>query len=138
MAYTWSNDLATGNEKIDKQHKQLVSALNDLIGACASGQGRAKLNSTLDFLIDYVVQHFADEEKLQQQFNYPGYASHKNLHEAFKINVGELAKSLKTEGATVVLVGKVNSFLGGWLIKHIKQEDMKVAAHIRSVKTQCA
>jgi len=132
MTYTWVKDLETGNEKIDAQHKRLVSALNDLLAACSSGQGRAKLDSTLDFMIDYVIQHFADEEKLQQQYNYPGYANHRNLHEAFKINVAELARKLKTDGATVVLVGKVNSFLGDWLVKHIKQEDMKVAAHIRS------
>jgi len=138
MTYTWVDELATGNEKIDTQHKRLVSALNDLLDACASGQGRTKLNSTLDFMINYVVQHFEDEEKLQMQYNYPGYVNHKNLHEAFKLNVGELARNLKAEGATIMLVGKVNSFLGDWLIKHIKQEDKKVAAHIRGVETQCA
>ena len=137
MAYTWVNDLATGNEKIDTQHKRLVSALNDLLDACSSGQGRTKVNATMDFMVDYVIQHFADEEKLQLQYNYPGYVNHKNLHEAFKLDVGELVKNIKADGPSVRLVGKANAFLGDWLIKHIKQEDMKVAAHIRSVE-KCA
>ena len=137
MAYTWVNDLATGNEKIDSQHKHLISALNELLDSCACGQGRTKLVSTLEFLIGYVVKHFDDEEKLQLQYNYPGYVNHKNVHEAFKVDVGELARNLKADGPTVRLVGKVNSFLGDWLVKHIKQEDMKVADHIRNVE-KCA
>ena len=31
-----------------------------------------------------------------------------------------------------MLVGKVNSSIAGWLINHIKREDVKVAAHVRA------
>ena len=41
-------------------------------------------------------------------------------------------KKLDTEGPTVALVGQVNSAIAGWLINHIKREDVKVATHIRS------
>lgn len=131
MAYTWSNDLTTGNAAIDAQHKQLIKAINDLVEACSSGKGRATVSSTLDFLIDYTAKHFHDEEKLQQQYRYPDFTNHRKLHEAFKVSVRELAKQLKTEGPTVILVGKVNSSIGGWFVNHIQREDKKVAGHIR-------
>jgi hemerythrin len=117
---------------IDTQHKQLIQAINDLLDACSSGQGRAKLDSTLAFLASYTAKHFSDEEKLQQQSKYPDYANHKKLHDGFKKVVSDLSRELKTEGPTITLVSKVNSSIGGWLVTHIKREDTKVAAHIRS------
>ena len=131
MAFVWSDDLATGNAAIDTQHKQLVKSVNDLMVAISSGQGRESINSTMKFLIDYTLKHFADEEKMQQQYNYPDYPNHKKLHEAFKVTVSGLAKQLETEGATVGVVAKVNSNMGGWLINHIQREDKKIAEHIR-------
>jgi hemerythrin len=132
MAYTWTEELATGVEAIDTQHKQLINALNDLIDACFSGQGHAQLDPTIQFLVDYTSKHFGDEEKLQQQCGYPGYLHHKKLHEAFKATVGELAERLKMGKVTAALVREVNSSIGFWLINHIKGEDKKIAAHIRN------
>ena len=126
MAYQFTPDLQTGNALIDNQHKQLIQAINDLLAACAAGKGRAELAKTTKFLYDYTSKHFADEEKLQIQSRYPDY------HEGFKKVVADLMKKLDTEGPTVALVGQVNSAIAGWLINHIKREDVKVATHIRS------
>jgi hemerythrin len=116
---------------IDTQHKELIKAVNSLLAACSSGKGRAALHETLDFLSNYTARHFADEEKLQMQHRYPDYVNHKKLHDRFKVVVADLSRQLKTEGPTVVLVGKVNASIGDWLVTHIKREDKKVAAHLR-------
>jgi hemerythrin len=134
VAYEWTKDLETGHAGIDMQHKQLIKAVNDLLEACSSGKGRAKLDATLDFLSHYTAKHFGDEEKLQQQFKYPDYPNHKKMHDEFRVTVADLAKQLKSEGPTVMLVGKVNASVAGWLINHIKREDVKVAAHIRKAQ----
>ena len=131
MAYVWSNSLAIGDPTIDAQHKLLVNMVNELVDSCCRGQGRATLSMTLNFLIEYTVKHFQDEETIQQKYSYPGYASHKKLHDDFKVYVGQLAKQLETEGATVTLVGNVNSSLGSWLVNHIQNEDVKIGEHIR-------
>ncbi|MDR3294267.1 MAG: bacteriohemerythrin [Clostridiales Family XIII bacterium] len=136
--YVWSKELETGNALIDSQHKQLLQAINDLVDACAAGKGRASLAKTLDFLESYTAKHFGDEEKLQMQHKYPGYANHKRLHDGFKSTVAELSRQLKADGPTILLVGKVNASIGGWLIKHIKAEDTKVGAHIASLPKQQA
>jgi len=131
MAYTWSEDLATGNAAIDAQHKELIKAMNDMLDACFSGQGHAKLDPTIQFMVDYAEKHFADEESLQMQCRYPDYQNHKKLHDAFKVTVKDLAKHLMEEGPTTALVRKVNSSVGDWLVSHIKNEDKKVAKYIR-------
>jgi methyl-accepting chemotaxis protein len=129
--FTWSKDLETGSELIDSQHKQLIEALGNLMDACSGGQGRAVLSETMDFLESYTAKHFGDEEALQKQYAYPDYPNHKKLHDGFKRVVADIGRQLKAEGPTIVLVGKVNTNIGGWLVNHIKREDTKVAAHIR-------
>jgi methyl-accepting chemotaxis protein len=128
---TWSKDLETGNDLIDSQHKQLIEALGNLMDACSGGQGRTVLSETMDFLARYTAMHFGDEETLQRQYGYPDYPNHKRLHEGFKAVVADIGRQLKAQGPTIVLVGKVNSNIGGWLVNHITREDKKVAAHIR-------
>lgn len=132
MAFTWTAALETGNGTIDAQHKQLIGAINSLLEACSKGQGRAKLKETTDFLYEYTSKHFADEEKLQLASKYPDYPNHKRYHETFKQVVRDINAQLNEQGPTIVLVGKVNSSIGDWLVNHIQKEDVKVAAHIRS------
>lgn len=132
MAYQFTKDLETGNALIDQEHRQLISAINDLLAACSQGQGRANIEKTTRFLSEYTGKHFSDEEKLQQQYGYPDYPNHKRYHDAFKKVVADLSQKLNQEGPTVALVGEVNSALAGWLINHIKQEDKKLAAYIKS------
>lgn len=132
MAYSWDKSLETGNLTIDGQHKSLIDAINELLDACSKGKGRTEVSKTLDFLQNYVVRHFADEERLQIQSSYPDYKSHREKHESFKATVKSIADEYEKGGATIQLVAKVNTSIGGWLINHIKSEDKKVAAHILS------
>lgn len=135
MAFTWSKELETGNPQIDAEHKNLIQASNDLLAACAAGQGRTELNKTIDFLQEYTKTHFSHEEALQMRSKYPDYANHKKLHQGFIRTVGDVSAQLKAEGPTVQLVGEINKLLGGWLINHIKKEDVKVAKHIQAQKS---
>ena len=132
MAYMWSKDLETGNMLIDTQHKELIKAINDLLQACSAGKGRTEIEKTTKFLFDYTTKHFGDEERLQMQYRYPDMVNHKRYHEEFKRTVKDLSDQLNKDGPTVALVGKVNNSIAGWLINHIKVQDVKVAAHIRS------
>lgn len=131
MAYAFTKDLETGNAMIDQQHKQLIDAINALLDSCAKGKGRAEIQTTLDFLNNYVVKHFGDEEKLQLQSKYPDYTNHKKYHETFKQTVRDIDAEYKRDGATIVFVSKVNQSIAGWLLNHIKREDVKVAQHIK-------
>ena len=132
MAFSVTPDLITGNDMIDTQHRQLFMAINDFQDACASGQGKERIDSTMKFLVDYTAKHFGDEERLQQQSNYPDQPNHKKLHEEFKSLVNDLAKQQKGTDVTIVVLTKLSNSLGNWFINHIMREDKKVAAHVRS------
>ena len=132
MAFQFTAALETGNAVIDSQHKKLIAAINDMLEACSQGKGREVLKSTSDFLMDYTEKHFSAEEKLQRESGYPDYENHKRYHEGFKKTVREISDEINKNGSSIAMVGKVNTSIGGWLVDHIKREDVKVAAHIRA------
>lgn len=132
MTYQWTKELETGNSTIDSQHRQLIDQINMLLDACAGGQGRSMVSETMDFLNRYIIKHFDDEEKMQIRYEYPDYPNHKKYHEEFKKVVSEIQRDLVSDGPTIPIVARVNSSIAGWLISHIKREDVRVAEHIKS------
>jgi hemerythrin len=128
---TWDESLSLENEQVDKQHQRIFALVNDLVGACAEGSSTEKVKEALDFMVDYAIQHFADEEALQNECNYPKYEAHKKLHEDFKAKVGELVKRFEEGGSSYELSDELNGFLIRWLVNHIQKEDKKIADFIK-------
>ncbi len=130
MNYKLTSDLLTGNELIDEQHRELIDIINSMLLACAKGEGRASLEKTVDFLLQYIDKHFKDEEDLQIKANYPYYKEHKDYHENFKKQFNILAQKLKKEGATIPILAEVNISLSK-LITHIKTADKKIGEFLK-------
>ena len=130
--YQWDTYLETGNEKVDRQHKQCFAALNNLIEAVQQGKGDNEIVKTLKFLTEYVIMHFSDEEKLMNENNYIDYYAHKRFHDEFKVTVNEMTQKLLKEGATKDLMSTVIFTFDDWLINHIKGEDFRMAAFVKT------
>ena len=133
MAFSVTNDLITGNDTIDNQHRELFKAINDFHDACSSGNGKERISATMEFLVSYTAKHFGDEERLQQQSNYPDQANHKRLHEQLKSLVNDLARQQQDDKSSIMVLTKLSNSLGTWFMNHIMREDKKVAAHVRNM-----
>ena len=72
MYAEFTDDLVTGNEMIDTQHRELISKINDLLKSCEERSNQSGAARMLNFLADYTEYHFNEEEALQQSINYPG------------------------------------------------------------------
>lgn len=130
LRYELTDDLLTGNSLIDSEHRQLFAAINELMEACSQGTGRDKIMSTAQFLTSYVNKHFGDEERLQVTSQYPGYTAHKQFHDGYKRQLGDVSQELIKEGPTVKALGDLNRIVGV-LVSHIRTEDKKLARHVR-------
>ena len=130
----WSDEYKLGNQIVDDQHRRLFELVSELIGACNAGHSTENLKETLGFLVEYTVKHFADEEALQIQFDYPDLGHHKQQHEDFKIQVGELVQDFHKSGSSEELCNNVNKIVVRWLTNHIHREDKKIGAHIRNIR----
>jgi hemerythrin-like metal-binding protein len=134
----WSDDLLTGNALVDMQHQRLFERVSDLVHSCEDGSGAGKLKEILDFLVVHTVRHFADEEALQLEYDYPGYEEHKMLHDNFKTTVGDLVQRFTEIGSSAELSDDVNRIVVKWLVDHIQHEDRRISEHIRRVTADAA
>jgi len=130
--FIWDESYLLGNEQVDTQHRQLFDLTNSLVISCANGSEKDKTKEALDFLVNYTVQHFSDEEELQKKYNYPGYENHKKLHEDFKINVASLVQRFMENKSVKNLSVDVKTTVLQWLVNHILNEDKKIGEHIKS------
>lgn len=128
IAY-WHEEYCTGNPVVDEQHQNLFKIINTLHDAMMQGKGKNTLKQTLDELIRYTIEHFATEEKLMLQYNYPYYRDHKLKHDELTDKVSNLAEEF-TEG-NILLNAEVLHFLNEWLIHHIKGEDLAMINYLR-------
>lgn len=131
MIYEFTNDLRTGNSIIDGEHKTLIKAANDALQAIEQGKGMHELESTLAFLASYTKTHFSNEGNLQDKYEYPDRRRHKLWHESYIRDIDLTYSRLKSEGTSPVLVAELERRIK-ILISHIKEQDTKVANHIKS------
>jgi hemerythrin len=134
MVYTWDKELETGHVVVDNQHKQLVMTVNDLRAAIALGKGAEEIEGIMSFLRAYVVRHFQDEEDLQLRYGYENYYEHVAHHREFKTRINMLAGRLRDEGPLPELVEEIAQCASDWLVNHIKGDDFKMAAYVRTCK----
>jgi len=130
----WKDDFNLGHDWVDMQHRRLFELVNGLVESCADGSDTVKLKGTLDFLVNYTVQHFEDEEALQLKYDYPAYETHKGLHEEFKSTVGGLVERFTISGSSTELSSDVNKVVVRWLINHIQREDKRIGEHIKNLE----
>ena len=126
----WSREYELGNDFVDSQHKRLFELVNNIGKSCLEGEDINTLSKTLDFLLQYTVQHFSDEEALQIKYNFPEYEYHKKLHDEFEATIIEKVSEFKDKGSTKDLIDTVNEIVIIWLVNHILKEDMKIGEYI--------
>lgn len=115
---------------IDSHHKELIDRMNKLLDSCERSNEKSVAVKTLDYLADYTDFHFAAEEELQKEIEYPGYEQHKAQHEAFKKTIQELDQMLEEEeGPSNAFVEKVQENVVKWFYTHIEGFDRSVAEY---------
>ncbi len=127
----WSDDLATGIQKVDEQHKEIIKKVNELYYHGSNGLEQEVILEMIRFLEKYIVTHFREEEEYQEKCKYPNISEHKRYHRELEKEVLELKQRAETEGATATLITKANRILGSWLVEHIRREDKDFATYYR-------
>ena len=131
MTVQWSASLETGIEEVDRQHRELFDRVNKLLSAFAQGRGREEIGRMLDFLGNYVVEHFAAEERIMLEHNYPGYPFHKAEHVRLTEELTHLKEKAALEGPSVGLQIRINRTLIQWLVNHVMTVDKGMADFIK-------
>ncbi len=119
--FEWNNQLSTGIDKIDDQHKKLVGLVNDLADAMRAGKSRDVIAKVLDELGEYTKSHFGFEEAAFSKYGYPRAEEHAKSHGELIRELAELSR--KHEAGAIGISVEVLGFVTEWVRGHIMSED---------------
>jgi hemerythrin len=122
-ALVWSDDLSVRVDLIDQQHQELFRRVNKLLAAARKGLARHEVGGVLDFLAEYVVEHFEAEEAVMRASSYPDFPVHKAQHDALKRELASFTDGFSRDGANVALIVDLNRTLCSWLTSHVRKAD---------------
>jgi hemerythrin len=128
----WDKNLETGDPEIDGQHRELFARIDKLLAASREGRSREEVAQTLTFLGDYVVHHFAAEERMMAAADYPELEAHRAEHARFVQEFTILYREFKAEGPSTLFIIRVGNRVTGWLREHIYRTDRTLVEYLRS------
>ncbi|MCL2618951.1 MAG: hemerythrin family protein [Defluviitaleaceae bacterium] len=126
----WNEKYETGNREVDDEHREIFDLVQKVIDATFKDRGE-KMETIIDFLANYTIQHFNNEERLMEESGYPHTGEHKRQHAEFLEEVVKLKKKVLAEADRTANNVLINKVIVNWLTKHVLGSDMMMAAHYR-------
>lgn len=123
----WKDSYRLGVDVIDEQHMALFEATDRLMDAIVSEADSQEFYKVIEFLKDYVVNHFQAEEAYMASIHYSGLEEHKKTHQAFTNTVLRYEKDLIDCDFAIQKVKDLAGILVTWLIYHVARDDQKYA-----------
>lgn len=121
----WNPDMSVGQEQLDRDHRGIIKALNDLSAVRAGEED--KVQPILNRLLKYTVSHFTREEAYMREIGYSARPAHEEKHDMFVQKLQFFVNEYR-EGRRQMLALEMAEFLRDWLFEHIMNEDKAYAA----------
>ncbi len=127
----WQDELSVGIAEVDEDHKRFIQLVNDLNEAIAGKKGLTEIRRRMQLIMEDADLHFAHEERLFREWNYPDADDHAAKHEEVRQQcrkiLGQFSdQSFETEWIAAGLqVKKI-------LVAHLLTADMKYRDYYRA------
>lgn len=131
--FVWDDDLLTGNQVIDEQHKGIFKKLDSVLEMSADRSQPQEIIKIFEFLVHYVYDHFNCEEELMKEHHYNEYELHRQHHMSFTNKIGQLAMELKNHGTTSEFITQLKVIFIELFVEHIDEMDKKFARYLKTV-----
>ncbi|MEI7514176.1 MAG: hemerythrin domain-containing protein [Betaproteobacteria bacterium] len=124
--FTWSDDLLTGDARMDHTHEEFANQLNALLATQAGDQ----LPLYKAFL-DHTVAHFAQEDRWMQATGFTPTNCHSEQH-AMVLETMQAVVAHYQKGETEI-INRMGEALAEWFEQHAVSMDAGLAQHLQSV-----
>ena len=118
---TCNNACTVGVRAMDDQHGILMDTMNELRLAVVRGLGREQVSEVLDRLIEFTRMHFCSEEKLMDQFEFPGREELRTDHQRILAQI--LQSSHRVQHGEQMQMRPLLCFLRESYSEHIESMD---------------
>lgn len=123
--FDFDSEFKLGIEAVDQEHVKLVDMLNNVHALIAEGKKAEAQTYFCQTLSDYVVEHFAHEEKFLESIGYPQIDEHKKIHENYKKALQELLPLVASYDDAAFRKALTDTYT--WILTHIGKTDRRYA-----------
>ena len=131
----WNEQFETGHSVIDSQHRMLIAYINrleELSGNSHPSHDEVELFARfLEFLENYIVTHFTEEEGCMFRFRCPAHKDNLVAHSEFLDFFRGFKLRLEIEGYSSEAVRELYAACVAWIIRHI----LRIDVQLRSCQT---
>jgi len=131
--FQWKPSLMIGIAEIDAQHMALFEMAEWFAAAVEAREGPGVLEELFGFLAEYALDHFAAEERVMREVDFPQLAQHAQEHVRFKRQLASLVSQWSSEGASPAVLLALRGFLELWLAEHVTTSDQRIGDHVREL-----
>lgn len=129
----WSPQLHLGNDVIDADHMHLFALADTLHAAMVNPEYDENIRVVLDDLLKFSGEHFAREEALMIETQYPNQSDHVFEHRLLTYRLRKFRN--RHVGGERGLARELQNFIDGSLTRHIMTTDLRLAQHIKSISS---
>jgi hemerythrin-like metal-binding protein len=120
----WRDEFCLGIPSLDHEHRELIELINSLHEDLYHPHSETSVMEFLGEIFAKVSAHFAHEEKLMRDNDYPEYDDHKRDHERLLDEIRDLMDDYE-DGVYVDVEGFAKK-LEPWFSEHFKNRDAKL------------
>jgi len=130
--FSLTQDLVTGIPAIDEQHGELLDLANEVVNAAGADLHPELFDLAATFLAGYAAYHFAAEEKVMTDLDYPQRGQHFDSHRRLQREVASYVAEVRVNQTSEACKDEIALFLENWIVHHIRVVDREMAVFLRS------
>lgn len=131
MALQWDETLLLGHEEIDGQHRSIFIQLENLSNAVQDGSPESILEELAGFLFEYTRVHFATEDRIMVEYDYPRLEEQRQEHDEFSRVATDLKTRIEREGISREMAIEMSGKLFRWVVQHIRNHDRDMVNYVK-------
>ncbi|MFC1541964.1 bacteriohemerythrin [Candidatus Latescibacterota bacterium] len=128
----WDESLHVNIKEIDIQHENLFNIINNLHDNFINNSADDVIRPVLNSLLEFLIVHYATEEKWMKKYKYPELELHKQKHQEFVSNIKNFVSEYK-KNKTSLPTKDILISLAGWHSSHIVEYDKKFGKFLKNI-----
>lgn len=126
----WTDAYRLGVDEVDSEHRELIDLINGLHDHIEVGADYLQVVELLGEIYSRIAAHFAHEESLMREANYPHLAEHKEDHETLLDDLREIMDEVAVDGSFDS--AGLSADLNRWFMDHFHTHDARLAKTVRN------
>lgn len=121
---------------MNNDHEEFVALRSQILSKLSKQIGSESINNLLATLLEHTRHHFAEEERMMRETNFPPLAVHKGEHDAVLAEMSDHIMGWERSGNQNALREWLDGDVGNWFVKHVSTMDFVTARFIAAQQTR--